>query len=445
MHSRFRSVTHVFGEDFVSVIKANVTPCKGRELVVELLPGSHNWKEFYEQYSLNIAGLVPNPHVKDKSQMTVNHCWRFIKRSDLPLYDDKCGDSWCAKEISGETYDKSDNDCVLLLKHLVNSESLSQPPLIVLPEAFRSRLQQPVKVLPRNLLADRAKKEFLRTAELVEQDPWLLTKAANALRGWDANERQSWPPVPLPDWWFSTEGRKVGVVPNPEGWEKYAPGPVRNVTVAPAPPAPVPGEPKRRGRKRKADKQGMEGQSGADAEVYEGKAAVSGASVAVPAPPKEDLQDMIAGRGSEGVMEEEKVPVMPAFPTRSTFAGRTRTGTQQYQEQWDSRRTAYYSSVPSTFWKDHFERQYWTLCSSLKDPEGAMKQFLEDIGFKPLPRPPAALPNEPSASAKVQGKPKAKAAPKRGHPHRKPACKAVAKPKPKGRPRGKKAQHINET
>ena len=220
---------------------------------------------------------------------------------------------------------------------------------------------------------------------------------------------------------------------------------MRNVTVAPAPPAPVPGEPKRRGRKRKADKQGMEGQSGADAEVYEGKAAVSGASVAVPAPPKEDLQDMIAGRGSEGVMEEEKVPVMPAFPTRSTFAGRTRTGTQQYQEQWDSRRTAYYSSVPSTFWKDHFERQYWTLCSSLKDPEGAMKQFLEDIGFKPLPRPPAALPNEPSASAKVQGKPKAKAAPKRGHPHRKPACKAVAKPKPKGRPRGKKAQHINET
>ena len=73
-------------EDFVSVIKANVTPCKGRELVVELLPGSHNWKEFYEQYSLNIAGLVPNPHVKDKSQMTVNHCWRFIKRSALWLF-----------------------------------------------------------------------------------------------------------------------------------------------------------------------------------------------------------------------------------------------------------------------------------------------------------------------------------------------------------------------
>lgn len=127
---------------------------------------------------------------------------------DLPLYDDMSGDSWAPCEIpdepslvfskkefcflkwqddvfgfcsqllgllgqefltltilsqhlngSEEKYDVNDNDCILLVKHLVNSESLSQKPMTLLPVAFASRLTSPLEALPRNLLSDRAKKE----------------------------------------------------------------------------------------------------------------------------------------------------------------------------------------------------------------------------------------------------------------------------------------------
>lgn len=33
----------------------------------------------------------------------------------------------------------------------------------------------------------------------------------------DCNERQVWPPVVTPTWWFSTTARPIGLEPNPEG------------------------------------------------------------------------------------------------------------------------------------------------------------------------------------------------------------------------------------
>ena len=59
-----------------------------RELRAEILPGSLDWKEHYEQYGLQIAGLVPNPRARTGAEMSVNHCWRFIRRSvPWPLTD----------------------------------------------------------------------------------------------------------------------------------------------------------------------------------------------------------------------------------------------------------------------------------------------------------------------------------------------------------------------
>lgn len=60
-----------------------------------------------------------------------------------------------------ETYAHKDNDCVLLVKHLANSNSLSQAPITFLPAEFFGKLVQSLQVLPRNALQDRAKKEQL--------------------------------------------------------------------------------------------------------------------------------------------------------------------------------------------------------------------------------------------------------------------------------------------
>ena len=66
-------------QDFVQCVLEKVKPARGRQLAAELLQGSLNWKEYYEQYGLSVGGLVPNAHRPDDS---VNHCWRFIRRSD---------------------------------------------------------------------------------------------------------------------------------------------------------------------------------------------------------------------------------------------------------------------------------------------------------------------------------------------------------------------------
>lgn len=59
-----------------------------------------------------------------------------------------------------EDYKHSPDDAILLVKFLVNSESLSQPPLTLVPAAFVPKMSKAVASLPRNLLSERAKKEL---------------------------------------------------------------------------------------------------------------------------------------------------------------------------------------------------------------------------------------------------------------------------------------------
>ena len=60
---------------------------------------------------------------------------------------------------------------------------------------------------------------FKKTADVVEKEPWSLTDAANSLRAFvDANVRQVFPPVTMPEWWMSSSTRPIGVVPNPDGY-----------------------------------------------------------------------------------------------------------------------------------------------------------------------------------------------------------------------------------
>jgi hypothetical protein len=59
-----------------------------------------------------------------------------------------------------EDYNHSPDDAILLVKFLVNSESLSQPPLTFVPAAFMPKMSKAVASLPGNLLSDRAKKEL---------------------------------------------------------------------------------------------------------------------------------------------------------------------------------------------------------------------------------------------------------------------------------------------
>ena len=71
------------------------------------------------------------------------------------------GCCWGMVSSFKESYSMSDADCVMLVKHLVNSVSLSQAPFVFLPESFKSYLKEDLQAMPRNILQDRAKKEPL--------------------------------------------------------------------------------------------------------------------------------------------------------------------------------------------------------------------------------------------------------------------------------------------
>eukprot|EP00438_Fugacium_kawagutii_P015208 Skav213594 [mRNA] locus=scaffold77:75291:78931:+ [translate_table: standard] len=351
---QFRSVTHIFGEvghthgpldqrlsvvDFVEVVKQKIKPVRNRELRAEVLLGGLDFKDYYHQ---------------------------------LGIY---------------ETYPHAEADCILLVKHLVNSECLSQKPLTFAPFDFVQKITEPLASLPRNLLSERARKE----------------------------------------------------------WERFAPGPVREVVVQPDKKI-LPGataaskkraakdkgstsEPKKRGRPPKRPVA-----QGSEENPFTGGQSES-APVAVPQPdaPMEIVDDPQNPLPLPSHAQEEpcgEAKAQPPPPTRSTFAGRTRVGSEAFQSQWDSRRELYYKVVPADLWKDPLEREYWTLCSHMGSLDAAVAKFLENKKVAAVVPTPA---------------PRAAAAPAReAQPPRKPQSKAKAKAKVasrtgRGRARGRKA------
>lgn len=69
-------------QDFLKVLDTQFKPSKGRELRNCMLHGSLDFKGYFEQYNLQVSGLVPNARAKEGDETRVNHSWRFIRRCD---------------------------------------------------------------------------------------------------------------------------------------------------------------------------------------------------------------------------------------------------------------------------------------------------------------------------------------------------------------------------
>lgn len=229
-------------------------------------------------------------------------------------------------------------------------------------------------------------------------------------------------------------------------WERFAPGPVREVVVHPdkkilasakaaskkRAAKDQTSEPKKRGRppKKIVAKEGDDNPFNGD-QSEAAPLAVPPADAAMleivpteepqPLPPAEPAQEEPHG--------EQKA--QPPPPNRSTFAGRTRVGSETFQSQWDSRRAMYYKVVPINFWKDPLEREYWSLCSQMDSLDDAMAKFLETKKIDAVVMPTAA-PSPPAAPARRAARqprqPKAKA---------KAAVKSTSRAARAGRGRGR--------
>ena len=68
-----------------------------------------------------------------------------VTRPDFPMKD--------------AAYTPHGDDVIFLAKELVNSDHLSQQPMVVFPKGFLSRLNNPLVPMERHPIADRARKE----------------------------------------------------------------------------------------------------------------------------------------------------------------------------------------------------------------------------------------------------------------------------------------------
>ena len=168
-------------------------------------------------------------------------------------------------------------------------------------------------------------------------------------------------------------------------WERFAPGPVQAVSVAPVKkdlddqpqkkrgrPPKDPNQPaKRRGRPPKNPPAQIQEASGAAECPFVEQSSVA----AVAVPPPEQADPVVVPAGAEPMVDPG---VLPDLPTRATFAGRTKVGSEDFQQQWECRRLMFYKNVPKEMWKDNVEREFWSMCSAA----GGQWCWLEEIPWE---------------------------------------------------------------
>ena len=124
----------------------------------------------------------------------------------------------------------------MVCKQFWASDQLAQPPLLWCPHEWYARLRQvPWARKDRNVISDRQKKEYRKTAEAAVQRPWCLLRAGAYLEKWVAdNEAGTYgapPTIPLLTSMVSSE--PVWAEDMAVEWQAYAPAPPVRIEVGP--------------------------------------------------------------------------------------------------------------------------------------------------------------------------------------------------------------------
>ena len=135
---------------------------------------------------------------------------------------------------------------------------LSQNPMVVLKKSTLSAgampLTGPEGLVPRNALAEKLQKEYLKTAMLVSTPPWFLERAASYLTKWvedNVQEVQKAAPRFVLEKVSITCGESV--LTECERFQEFAPDPPKPIKAKPGPPAVAgPAQPMRVGPRAKA-------------------------------------------------------------------------------------------------------------------------------------------------------------------------------------------------
>ena len=153
-------------EEVKSYLEKMLQPAGGRKhVVIEVVNGCWDFQAmFAKKCETSMSGLT-STHL----QPYANHVWRFCKKkflSEIGQAVENHHEMWVDCE--------DPDDVCLLLKQFMSSAEQSQPPLLVMPVAIASKIDN---VLPAHRVPISDIKELKKTAAAVAQAPWNLFKA----------------------------------------------------------------------------------------------------------------------------------------------------------------------------------------------------------------------------------------------------------------------------
>jgi hypothetical protein len=164
-------------DDFVQRIQDNLKPVQGRPIFVRKLGTTHDHQLMLASLDVGVSGIVS---LKDAPE--ANHCFRFVRRRDLGLYEKPSEEDWEVDDGGGVGHP---HDVVLLVKHWMHSKTLSQRPIVVLPFELLDKLQgASLKPASKNMMSDRELTEFRKAGRIFAEEPWGMTRTKEYLDEW---------------------------------------------------------------------------------------------------------------------------------------------------------------------------------------------------------------------------------------------------------------------
>ena len=178
-------------DEFQRIVQASLAPKiaeKNEVLVVRGLRCIRNYVQWLDPQKITLYGCWGN-----RDGFEAPHSFAFKKRSDLSADE--------LEQIQGRRvrgFPEHPEDVFCCIKAYMRDKRLQQPPLIVLPQSRRDRVQgRPNTVEPINMTDDRAT-QLLTIATVLEREHYGYYRAARALRQL-AGSRAA-PPLPAPGW-----------------------------------------------------------------------------------------------------------------------------------------------------------------------------------------------------------------------------------------------------
>ena len=170
-------------DDFVNTIRQKLMPIRGRPVFADILPGTWDWEQFFEDLGLNVTGIAAS-HAHPR----VCFSKRFLQLRDLP----KLNLPGWELEVPPLFKDipRHSQDVVMVCKQFWASDRLAQPPLLWCPHSRYARPKQvPWARKDRNVMSERQVKEYKKTAAAVVLKPWCLHRAGAYLQKWVADNQ----------------------------------------------------------------------------------------------------------------------------------------------------------------------------------------------------------------------------------------------------------------